>query len=306
MKYGFSLITRGAAATREAFEQMAVKAEEWGLDSLWASDHIVIPERTISKYPGRASGEFPPNWLEAYWEPFTALSYVAALTKKITLGTSVLILPMRNPIEIARMVADVDQLASGRFVFGVGVGWFQEEFDVLDWPFRQRGARTNEGLAICKALWTQERPSFAGKFYNFDKVYFGPKPAAKPHPPIWIGGRSPAAFKRVAKFADAWHPNRPTFESLEQDLGELSGHLEAAGRKLSDIGIGVKTMLTFQDGPPGEGQMPTEGRPEDIVAAIKRYEELGATHFTFDYNPETLDNGLYTMERFVNEVRPKL
>ena len=93
-----------------------------GLDSLWASDHIVIPELKTSQYPGRASGQFPLNWLEGYWEPFTALSYIAAITKKITLGTSVLIMPMRNPIEVARNVADLDQLAEGRFVFGVGMG----------------------------------------------------------------------------------------------------------------------------------------------------------------------------------------
>jgi probable F420-dependent oxidoreductase len=306
MKYGFSLIMRGAEATRNGFEKMSLKAEELGLDSLWASDHIVIPELKTSKYPGRASGQFPDNWLEGYWEPFTVLSYVAAITKKITLGTSVLIMPMRNPIEVAHQVADVDQLTDGRFVFGVGVGWFKEEFDVLDWPFNKRGARTNEGLDICKALWTQERPSFAGKYYSFDKVYFGPKPAAKPHPPIWVGGKSEAAYKRVARFADAWHPNRPTFESLEQELNILRGHMEAAGRKLEDLDIGVKTMLTFQDGPPAEGQMPTEGTPEMIVSAIKRYEELGATHFTFDVTPESLKQALYTMERFVNEVRPKL
>ena len=297
---------RGADATRNAFEQMALKAEEWGLDSLWCSDHIIIPELKTSKYPGRGSGEFPPNWLEGYWEPFTVLGYVAAITKKIALGTSVLIMPMRNPIEVARNVADLDQLAEGRFILGVGVGWFREEFDALDWPFNQRGARTNEGLDLCKTLWTEERPSYAGKFYNFENVYFAPKPVSKPHPPIWVGGKSEAAYKRVARFADAWHPNRPTFDGLAKDLADLKVHMDAAGRKMEHLTIGVKSMLTFQDGPPGEGQMPTEGTPEMIISAIKRYQEMGATHFTFDFTPETLDNALYTMERFVNEIRPKL
>jgi probable F420-dependent oxidoreductase len=306
MKYGFSLIMRGKAATREAFEGMAEKAEELGLDSLWASDHIVIPERVVSKYPGRASGEFPPNWLEGYWEPYTALGYVAALTKRVTIGTSVLILPMRNPIEAAHAIADLDQLAAGRMVFGVGVGWFKEEYDALDWPFRKRGARMDEGLEICKALWSQERPTFKGKFYNFENVYFGPKPVQKPHPPIWIGGSSPVAMQRTARVADGWHPNRPTPEFLEKAIPELREYIKAAGRKPSDVKICVKTLLKFQNGPPGEGQMPTEGTSEDIIAALKRYEELGVDHFTFDFDPETLDVALATMERFNYDVRPRL
>ena len=306
MKYGFSLIMRGHEATREAFAAIAEKAEEYGLDSLWSSDHIVVPPRTVSKYPGRASGEFPDNWLEAYWTPFTALSYVAALTRKVTVGTSVLILPMRNSIEVARQVADVDQLAGGRFIFGVGVGWFQEEFDVLNWPFRQRGARTDEGIEVCKALWTQERPSFKGRFYEFEQVYFGPRPVAKPHPPIWIAGNSEVAMKRAARIGDCWHPTRPTLEFLEENLPLFEKELEAQGRKRAGVQVGVKTMLTFQDGPAGEGQMPTEGRPEEIIATLKRFQELGVDHVTFDFTPESLRQGLLTMERFVQEVRPKL
>ncbi len=306
MKYGFSLVMRGHAATREAFGRMAVQAEEYGLDSLWTSDHIVVPELKTSRYPGRANGQFPPNWLEAYWTPFTALSYVAALTKKIKLGTSVLILPMRNSIEVARQVADLDQLAEGRFLFGVGVGWFREEFDALNWPFNQRGARTDEGIEVCKALWTQERPTFHGRFYNFDNVYFGPQTVTKPHPPVWIAGNSEFAIKRAARIGDCWHPNRPTVEFMEQNIPVFERELEANGRKRADVQIGVKTMLTFQDGPPGEGQMPTEGRPEEIIATLKRYQELGVDHMTFDYTPESMEQGLLTMERFVQEVRPKL
>ncbi len=306
MKYGFSLIMRGNEARPEAFEAMAEKAEALGFDSLWCSDHLIVPPLKTSRYPGRPDGKFPPIWLERYWEPFTVLSYVAARTRKIALGTSVLILPMRNPIEVAAQVADLDQLARGRFLFGVGVGWFEEEFNALNWPFRERGARTNEGLAVCKALWTQPRPSFKGKFYQFDEVYFDPKPASKPHPPIWIGGNSEAALRRAARHGNAWHPNRPTHAYLEKALGTLQGFLEEAGRSMADITVGVKTMLNFQDGPPGEGQTPTEGRPQEIIDALKRYQDLGAQHITFDFFPESLDNALLTMERFAQEVRPKL
>lgn len=306
MKYGISLVMRGRDATREAFEIVAEKAEAAGLDSLWCSDHLIVPELTVSRYPGRPDGTFPDSWLERYWEPFTVLSYLAAKTSKILLGTSVCILPMRNPLEVAAEVADLDQLSRGRFIFGVGVGWFQEEFDVLRWPFHERGKRTDEGLAVCKALWTQERPSFSGPNYSFDKVYFGPKPAQKPHPPIWIAGHSSAALRRVARHGNGWHPFKPTYEVIEKGKAELSRYLEAEGRSLSEIEISVKAHLVFQDEAPAPGRHPLEGRPADIVEGIKRFEELGVEHFTFDLRPETVEMALDTIERFVQDVRPKL
>ena len=306
MKFGFSLIMRGNSATPEAFEKLAERAEALDLDSLWCSDHLIVPRDVESKYVGRADGKFPESWRERYWEPFTVLGYLAACTKKIQLGTSVLILPMRNPIEVAAMIADLDQLSGGRIVFGVGVGWFREEFEVLNWPFRERGARTNEGLAICKTLWSDDSPRFDGRFYHFGESDFAPKPVQKPHPPIWIAGNSSAALRRVAKYGNGWHPFKPSLEALEQGKQELAGYLEAEGRRMEDIVISAKGHLTFTDSAPGAGQWPLEGRVEDIVAGIERFGELGVEHFILDYLPETLDKGLDTMERFAQEIRPKL
>ena len=306
MKFGISLIMRGNAATPEAFDTLAEKAEAAGLDALWCSDHLIVPPRTVSSYPGRPDGTFPESWLERYWEPFTVLSYLAARTSRISLGTSVCILPMRNPVEVAKMVADLDQLCGGRFIFGVGVGWFQEEFDLLGWPFRERGARTDEGLAICKALWSEDHPSHQGKFYRFDNVSFGPRPAQKPHPPIWIAGHSPRALRRVARYGDGWHPFKPGFAIIEPGKAALAPLLAAEGRSLEQITLSAKGLISFQDGAPAEGQWPLEGRPEDMVAGIKRFEELGVEHITLDIHPETMPVALDTIERFVQEVRPKL
>jgi probable F420-dependent oxidoreductase len=305
MKFGFSLIMRGDEATPDHFAKLAERAEALEIDSLWCSDHIIVPDKTGQSYVGRADGALPDHWKQNYYEPFTVLGYLAAVTKKITLGTSVCILPMRNPIEVAGFVAHLDQLSRGRIVFGVGVGWFKEEFDALRWPFAERGARCNEGLAICRALWTQPRPSFKGRFYEFDRVHFNPKPVQQPHPPVWIAGHSTAALKRVAKYATGWHPFKPSYEALEKGKAELAKLLEAEGRSLSEITIAPKGPL-FQLADSGEGRWPLEGHPAEIAEGIRRYGELGADHFVLDFRPETLAQGLDTMERFAQEVRPKI
>jgi probable F420-dependent oxidoreductase len=306
MKFGFSLIMRGAGATPEAFAAMGERADQLGIDSLWCSDHIVVPPRTAEPYPGRADGTLPEHWHEAYWEPFTVLAYLAARTKRVELGFSVCILSMRNPIEVAGLVSHLDNLSGGRITFGVGAGWFKEEYDILGVPYHERGARTNEGLAICKALWTQPRPSFSGRFYSFENVSQNPKPIQKPHPPIWIAGHTPAALKRVAKLGNGWHPIRPTFDSLKQGKAELARYLDAEGRSLDEITIAPKGRMTVQDGPPGAGQWLLEDRPQKIIDAIRGFQELGASHFILDTPLETLASALDAMERFAQEIRPKL
>lgn len=306
MKYGFSLVVRGREATRETFDAIAQKAEALSLDSLWASDHLVIPPRRVSRYPGTADGDFPPAWLERYWEQFTVLTYLAARTSRLTLGTSVCILPMHHPIEVAARVADLDQLLNGRFVFGVGVGWFQEEFEVLNWPFRERGARTTEGLRICKALWTQDRPSFRGRFYQFDGVSFGPKPTSRPHTPIWVGGGSPAALRRVAEVGNGWHPFHLPLAGFRKGLEELRRYVEEAGRSMSEIALSVKVLLVFRESGAGADRQPCQGSPSQIADDIKRYQDLGVDHLLFDYAPETRANALETMERFAQEVRGRV
>jgi len=297
---------RGTEATRETFEAIAQKAAALGLDSLWASDHLVIPPRRVSRYPGTPDGEFPRTWLERYWDQFTVLAYLAGKTTSVTLGTSVCILPMHHPIEVAAKVADLDRLLDGRFVFGVGVGWFQEEFEVLNWPFHERGARATEGLRICKALWTQERPSYGGRFYRFDRVHFGLKPVSRPHPPIWVGGESRAALKRAAELGDGWHPFRLSPAELRKGLEALRGYMAEAGRSMSEITLSVKPLLAFRESEAGAGRSPCQGSAGQIVDDIKRYRDLGVEHLVFDFAPENRAHALETMERFCQEVRGRV
>ncbi|MDP6389658.1 MAG: LLM class F420-dependent oxidoreductase [Alphaproteobacteria bacterium] len=306
MKYGMSIIVRGQDAGRETFDAMAEKAEAVGLDTLWASDHLILPPVRVSRYPGRADGQLPDAWIQAYYQPFSVLNYLAARTRTVRLGTSVLIVPMRNPIEIAAQVAELDRLSEGRFDFGVGVGWFREEFEALGYPFAERGARTDEALALMKTLWSESEATFEGRFHRFSGAKLEPKPMQRPHPPIYVGGSSPAALRRLARFGDAWHPLKPTPDQLIEFKPALEKALAAEGRALNDLPIVPKVALTFQDGPPAEGQEPTEGRPQDIVDSLRRYEDAGATEFCFDVRTESLVDVLDTMERFADEVRQKV
>jgi len=296
---------RGREATRETVHALAEQAEAIGLDALFCTDHLVSPPIKTSRALHAASGDIPPAWKERYLEPFAVLGYLAGVTRRITLGTSVCILPMRNPIEVAKQVTVLDELSAGRMVFGVGVGWYREEIEALGHAFTDRGARTDEGLEIIKALWTQERPSFAGQRFNFEQVYFGPKPRQQPHPPIWVGGASAGALRRMARFGDVWHPFVPTWETLERGRETLARLFAEQGRK-DALRIAPKLPLVFQDEATRPGQYPTEGRPEDILAALRRFRDLGAEFFLFDFKPETLDNALRTLDRFAAEIRPKL
>jgi probable F420-dependent oxidoreductase len=306
MKFGFSLIVRGNEATPDTFARIAERAEALEIDSLWCSAHVIVPPQIKSGYiliPGR---KHPEHWKECYWEPFTVLSYLSGLTSKITLGTSVVIVPMHNPIELAKQVAEVDQLSGGRFVFGVGVGWFEEEFEVLGQDFHNRGARTDEALDLMKALWSDDPVSFHGRYHQVAEAFFSPKPRQRPSPPIWVAGGSKAALRRAARCADAWHPVRPTFEYLRQARADLNGYLAEAGRKPESLEIAVKLPLIFQNEPPQPEQPLTQGRPADIIGAIESYSEAGASHLVFDFVPESLATALDTMERFAQEVRPGL
>ena len=299
-------MVRGADATPDNFVAMAERAERLELDALWSSAHVIIPPQVKSGYvmiPGLKHGK---HWKACYWEPFTVLSYLAGVTSRLRLGTSVVVLPMHNPFELAKQVAELDQLSGGRFVFGIGVGWFEEEFEVLGREFHNRGARTDEALRLMQALWGRDPVTFKGKYYSVENAYFSPKPAQRPAPPIWVAGNSEAALRRAARFGDAWHPARLSFATLQRSLAKLDACLEREGRQPGSVEVAVKCPVVFQSGPPREDQAPTCGRVDDIVAAFKRYRELGVAHFVLDVIPETLSQALDTMDRFAQEVRPRI
>ncbi len=241
MRYGFYLPTRGPTATREGILALAREGERLGMHSAMIADHIVFPVASDSAYPYTLDRKHPGGG-DAL-ETFSILGVVAGAKEKLRLVTSVLVLPYRNPVLTAKMVASLDVLSGGRVTLGVGVGWLKEEFEALDSPdFDRRGAVTDEWIAIFKQLWTESPASFTGQFYNYANIRAEPFPLQKPHPPIWVGGHSRAALRRTARFGDGWHPVGAIAASPlpPGEIATAPGHAEAAdrGRGAGFLGTG--------------------------------------------------------------------
>jgi probable F420-dependent oxidoreductase len=310
MRYGFYLPTRGACATPEALDQLLQRGEALGFDSVMIADHVVFPTTIASRYPYTLSGDFPGHG-DAL-EQLTLVTYAAARTRRLRLVTSVMIVPYRNPVVTAKTLATIDVLSGGRLTVGVGVGWLEEEFAALGAPdFTRRGAATDEYLRIYKALWTTSPVSFSGEFYRFAELRCEPLPVQKPHPPIWVGGHSPAAVRRAARLGDGWHPVgaiaavplRPA--ELKASLDQLHRLAEAAGRDPRAIAISFKApVYDTAVAPAGGDRRPFAGTTAQIADDIATYGRLGVSEVIFDFRSEKLAESLERMEHFAATVMP--
>ncbi len=213
-------------------------AEQSGFHSLWVPEHVVFFREYASRYPYSPDGRIPGN-PDGVMEPLTALTFVAACTERIRLGTGICLVPQRNPIYTAKQVADLDYLSKGRLDFGIGVGWLREEFAALDVPWERRGARTRECIAVMKTLWCDEVSQFQGEFYDRPVCLHNPKPTQTPHPPLTYGGESRAALLRVAEIGQGWFGYNLTPAELETHLKSLDALLGEVGRSRSDVAIHV-------------------------------------------------------------------
>ena len=309
MRYGFYLPTRGGCAAPEAIEAILAKGEALGFSSTMIADHIVFPTQIASKYPYTVSGEFPGGG-DAL-DQLTLLAFAAGRTRSLRLCTSVMILPYRNPVLTAKMLATIDVLSRGRVTVGAGVGWLREEFEALGSPdFDRRGSVSDEWIRIFKTLWTQSPASFEGQFYRFAPLKFLPHPVQKPHPPIWIGGHSKAALRRAARLGDGWHPVggiaavplRPA--EMRASLDELYRLTEKEGRDPSRLTISFKTPVYDTEIQDPEGRRPFSGTPEQMLEDVDTYARLGVSELIFDCRTERLDESLERLERFAALVRP--
>ena len=231
----------------EGIREFCERAERLGFESVMAGDHIVLPVDGTNQYPYTPTGAFQRPSDEPFLETMTMLGFMAACTNEIRLGSTVLILPYRNPVVQAKMFASLDVLSGGRIICGVGVGWLEKEFDILGVPYADRGPMTDEFLAIFNALWTEEIPDFQGKYYQIDGIYFEPKPIQQPRIPIWVGGHTRRALRRTAKYGDCWHTTRQTPDFVAENLPYLRAQTERAGRDPADITISLKRSLHFTD-----------------------------------------------------------
>jgi probable F420-dependent oxidoreductase len=214
----------------------AKRIETAGFAAVWVPEHVLFFPDYASSYPYADDGKVPGN-PEGVLDPFTALTFIAAHTTTLRLGTGICLVPQRQPVYTAKMVADLDYLSNGRVDFGIGVGWLAEEFDALGLDFAARAERCDEYIAAMKELWGPDPVNFSGDTVTINNAQFNPKPVQSPHPPIFVGGESTPALRRVATFADGWYGYGVAPDEVAAKLDRLDGHLEAAGRSLSEIKI---------------------------------------------------------------------
>lgn len=314
MRYGFGISAKGFFAEPGPLLKIARHGEELGYDFLTVSDHIIIPRNIESRYPYTLGGDFPSAGTGDYLEQITLLSFLAGVTRSLRLVLSVMVVPHRNPVLTAKMLATLDVLSGGRVILGAGTGWMEEEFRVLGLPpFKERGAVTDEYLRVFKELWTSDDPQFEGKYCRVSDIIFLPKPVQKPHIPIWIGGHSKRALKRAAELGNGWHPivGNPA-DPLEPDeiaaeLRVLGRYAREAGRDPSEIQLVIKASLyDVKEGGVAEKRRRFTGSPDEFVSDIQDYEKVGAQGVSFDVRSESAAQTLEKMDWLAKEVISKL
>jgi probable F420-dependent oxidoreductase len=315
MDVGLTIPTRGPLATPQGVEAFARRAGELGFGHLAVPDHLVVPRSIDSRYPYSASGEFPGAASGACFDQFSLLAYVAAINSTARLLTSVTVIPHRGAVQTAKIVSTIDVLSEGRMILGVGAGWMKEEFEAVGAPsFEDRGRVTDEYLQAFKLLWTEDDPHFEGEHVRFSNISFLPKPVQQPHPPIWVGGESRAALRRTVRYGDTWFPigNNPrhpldTVARFAAGLESLREIAEQHGRDPQSIGLAFfanwfdesKTVSTAH----GERLLLT-GNTQQIAEDMLALDELGVRDLTLNFQRETLEQSLNSMQHFAEMIRP--
>ena len=317
MEFGFSLPGRGPLAQPDQVLTIAVTAEKLRYSSVFVTDHIVLPASTArSTYPYSPTGQFPGGSRQDYFEPLAMMAYLARATARLRLGTSVLVVPYRHPLLVAKMLATIDVLSKGRVILGAGVGWLREEFEAVGAPpFEDRGSVTDESLRLMRAAWSTDPVSFAGRHSKVQDIHALPKPAQRGGIPIWIGGHTDAAVRRAGRLGDGWHPigQRPPAMLLPDEYAAKADRLRAAareaGRDPASITLSLRVPMAVR---PARAKAPAGDRPlfqgtaTDVAGDVQTYADLGVSHFVFDPTVPDLKEVLASMRRFAEDVRPKL
>ena len=291
MKFGFIVPHNYGLADPQDIVDVAIRAENLGFDSVWVNHHVLHAGYVLERL-----GSKP------YYDALTVLTYVAAVTQKVRLGTSVPVLPYLNPIVLAKSLATLDVMSGGRLEVGIGVGAMKHESDSLGSDFENRGMYADESIRIMRNLWAEEDPEYKGRFFNYSGVKFSPKPVQEPYPPILIGGQGNRAMRRAARLGDGWHPNGNSPDEMASRIEKLARISESEGRPHSDFKISVRAELDVLTTNSQRPEKPTVGSKDEILSTIDAYGKLGVEEMVFSVSTDDTEKIKTVMENFAEKV----
>jgi probable F420-dependent oxidoreductase len=289
-------------ATKENIASLAKQAEDAGLYSLWVLERLVWPISPKDKYPGTTDGRFPEDW-QFIFDPIETLTYVAANTNKIALGTSVIDMLFHNPVVLARRFATLDVLSEGRSIAGFGIGWSKDEYQVSNIPFQNRGKRADEFIQVLKKIWTDDIIEFRGQFYNIPPSRIGPKPLQKPHVPIYLGGYSQKTFARIASYANGWICTiQDSLDQAKSNICKLEEECRKVNRDFDEINIAAilyPRIMDSVDKREGVNQRKTRklmnGNIDQVGEDLLEINDIGVDQAILNYNRSPISNNIDAM-----------
>lgn len=301
LRVGVVMPTYRRLANPANIKRAAELSESLGFDSVWVTDHIVVPEASVDS--------FGPTFFEAV----TTMAYIAGITSRVLIGAAILIVPYRHPLLLAKMLSSADQLSGGRLIVGAGLGWLEAESELMGVPHKRRAHMADEALVAMRACWESDTPEFAGEIYKFSGLHFAPRPHGGRRLPVLVGGASTAALKRAARLGDGWIGDDLTFEELEASLTLLSKELAENGRKVQDVEVAMRTGLQVVEDAdeitesPSEtgwktehlttgGRTPFRGLRAEVVADFRRAAALGVNHLVFEFPVSRGEESMYLFE----------
>jgi len=302
MKLGICLPHYGRPIETARLLEVARHAEARGLDSIWVTDHVIVPTATDIIYR------------EDMLDPLAVLPWLAGVTSRIALGTSVVILPYRSPIPVAKLLASVDVLSGGRLMVGAAIGWMEAEFAALGVPFKERVSRSEEALELFRTLWTREHPTLETKHHRLHDVTFSPLPLQKPHPPLYVGGNSEGALRRAARFGDGWHATGTSVDAFRQGVETLRRFWAEGGREGAPT-LSLRTPIVL-DGVHraavdmglirGRGRHVLAGPVAKILEELRGYQAVGCEHIALEVSYATYPAILKTIDVIAERLRPQV
>lgn len=306
MRLGFTVPQFGPDAGPEALLEVARLAEELGYDSLWVIERLLYPLNPKAPYPATADGSLPLPYRRSL-DPLTTLAYLAAVTSRVRIGTSIINLPYHNPVLLARELATIDVLSQGRLNVGLGVGWSPDELEAVGVPMRGRGRRAEEALQVIEAIWRDNPVEFEGRYFRVPESFFDLKPVQKPHPPIYMAAYTPTTMDRVARLADGWIPSGVPLGGMEQMFAAIKQGAAEVGRDPGSVKLIVGANVEFHPAPLGDDRPIFAGSAEQIEEDIVATRQLGAEELIFNalFSPdiESTEDLLSHMEQLQTMAR---